>query len=105
MFMVKLKNTLWLAAVVFGLAACVNIPYRAPIQQGNVIDAKRMPLIRVGMTKEQIATAIGTPVLQDIFHKDRWDYVFRLDEHYQAAEQKRITIWFVNNVASKIEQQ
>ena len=92
-----------IATLIFGLSACVNVPYRAPIQQGNVIEANRANLITKGMSKEQIANAVGTPILQDVFHQDRWDYIYRLDEHYKGIQQERVTIWFVNGIASKVE--
>jgi outer membrane protein assembly factor BamE len=92
-----------IAATLLGLTACVNVPYRAPIQQGNVIEANRANLIKQGMTKTQIANIVGTPILEDVFHKDRWDYIYRLDEHYQAVQQERVTIWFSNDVATKVE--
>ncbi len=91
------------AAIALGLSACVNIPYEAPIQQGNLVEANRAALIKQGMTKAQIANIAGTPIVQDVFHKDRWDYIYRLDEHYQPMQQERITIWFANDVATKVE--
>lgn len=102
--MKKSLSQLCLAAVAtLSLAACVNLPYKAPTQQGNVIEPERVPLIREGMSKVEIANAVGSPILQDIFHADRWDYIYRLDRHYQKVEQRRITIWFQNGVATKIE--
>lgn len=102
--MKKSLTTLALAAAAtIALTACVNIPYQAPTQQGNWIEAERVPMVREGMTKEQIAGTIGSPILQDVFHADRWDYIYRLDRHYKAVEKKRVTIWFQNNVAVKIE--
>ena len=102
--MKKLLSQLCLVAVAtLSLTACVNLPYKAPTQQGNVIEPERVPLIREGMSKVEIANAVGSPILQDIFHADRWDYIYRLDRHYQKVEQRRITIWFQNGVAVKIE--
>ncbi len=99
----KMTRISLIAAMIFGLSACVNIPYRAPIQQGNLIEAERINLIKPGMSKTQIANTIGTPVLEDLFHKDRWDYIYRLDEHYQPAQQHSLTIWFNNDIATKVE--
>ncbi|WP_162845128.1 outer membrane protein assembly factor BamE [Hydromonas duriensis] len=91
------------AGMTLSLAACVNIPYKAPIQQGNVVEADRIGMVREGMTKVEVANTIGSPILQDIFHADRWDYIYRLDKHYQKPDQRRITIWFNKGVAAKIE--
>ena len=91
------------SSMIFGLSACVNFPYQAPIQQGNVIEANRANLIKIGMSKSQIAGTVGTPIIQDVFHKDRWDYIYRLEQHYQTPEQERMTIWFANDIAIKVE--
>ena len=99
----SLSQLCLVAVATLSLTACVNLPYKAPTQQGNVIEPERVPLIREGMSKVEIANAVGSPILQDIFHADRWDYIYRLDRHYQKVEQRRITIWFQNGVAVKIE--
>jgi outer membrane protein assembly factor BamE len=85
------------------LSACVNFPYQAPIQQGNLIEESRVDLIRQGMSRNEIANAVGSPVLQDVFHRDRWDYIYTLKKHYQKHEQRRITVWFANDIAVKVE--
>ena len=98
-----LRTLILAASTVFALSACVNFPYKAPIQQGNLIEANRVDLIRQGMSRNEIANAVGSPVLSDIFHADRWDYIYTLKKTYQKHEQRRITIWFVNDIATKIE--
>ena len=99
----SLSQLLLAATAAFTLTACINIPYKAPTQQGNYIEPERIPLIREGMTKLQLANAVGSPVLQDVFHSNRWDYIYRLDKHYQKVEHRRITVWFNNDVAVKID--
>ena len=99
----KMTRISLIAAMIFGLSACVNIPYRAPIQQGNVIEEGRAKAIQQGMSKTEVANILGTPMLEDLFHKDRWDYIYRLDKNYQAVQQERVTIWFSNNIATKVE--
>lgn len=92
-----------ISAGIIGLTGCINLPYQAPTQQGNVLEANRANLVKVGMSKAQVANAIGTPIVQDVFHQNRWDYVYRLDEHTKMPEQQRITVWFNNDTVSKIE--
>lgn len=102
--MTPILRTLILAtSTALALSACVNFPYQAPIQQGNLIEANRLDLIRQGMSRNEIANAVGSPVLQDIFHADRWDYVYTLQKHYGEREQRRISVWFTNDVAVKVE--
>ena len=104
---IKMKQTMTrislIAAMIFGLSACVNVPYRAPIQQGNVIEEGRAKAIQQGMSKTDVANILGTPILQNLFHKDRWDYIYLLDEQYRDAQQERVSIWFTNGIATKVE--
>ncbi len=55
------------------------------------------------MSRADIENTVGSPLLKDVFHQDRWDYIYTLQKHFQTAEQRRITIWFVNDKAVKIE--
>jgi outer membrane protein assembly factor BamE len=101
-----MKNTfkmLALGSTALILSACVNFPYQAPTQQGNLIEQERVDLIREGMSRADIENTVGSPLLKDVFHQDRWDYIYTLQKHFQTAEQRRITIWFVNDKAVKIE--
>ena len=92
-----------LAALTLSVTACVNIPYRAPVQQGNVIEADRAQAIVPGMSKEQVVNVVGSPVMYNLFHQDRWDYIYRLDQRNKPIQQKRVTIWFSNGSVTKVE--
>ena len=91
------------ASATLALSACINFPYVAPIQQGNLIEESRLDAVRQGMSRNEIANTIGSPVLTNIFHADRWDYIYTIKRNYQAHEQRRMTIWFANDIAVKIE--
>ena len=51
-------------------------PYRIEIQQGNYVSQDMVAQLKPGMTKEQVRFVLGTPLVTDIFHADRWDYVY-----------------------------
>ncbi len=53
-------------------------PYRPDIQQGNFVSEEMLAQLKVGMTRDQVRFVLGTSLLTDIFHADRWDYPFRL---------------------------
>lgn len=76
-------------------------PYRPDIVQGNFVSKDQLESIRVGMTKEQVKQILGTPLLQDYFHRDRWDYAFmyRVGDT-QQMDKRKITLTFN---ASKLE--
>ena len=95
-------NRLLAVAVVMvaALAGCnyvpqVITPYRMEIQQGNFLSQQMVSQLKPGLTKEQVRFLLGTPLLIDPFHANRWDYVFsRSPENSREYEQRRITVYF-----------
>jgi outer membrane protein assembly factor BamE len=91
------------AAVGLMLAACIS-PYRIEIQQGNYISRDAMSQVKPGMTKEQVRAIIGTPLINDIFHADRWDYIFtRSAVNRTDVETRKATLLFKGDVLKSIE--
>ena len=72
-------------------------PYHLDIQQGNVVSAKMMMQLKPGMTKSQVRYVLGTPLLQDPFHQNRWDYVYQMAKGGQVIERRRIILDFEND--------
>ena len=78
----------WIAAVVWlvsAAGACSWVPrpfteYKIDIQQGNVLTQDMVAQLRPGLSKDQVRFILGTPVLMDMFHANRWDYVYRLQK-------------------------
>jgi outer membrane protein assembly factor BamE len=70
-------------------------PYRMEIQQGNFISQEMVSRLSPGMSKEQVRLQLGTPLLTDIFHADRWDYVYlREPQGGGAREQRKLSVHF-----------
>ncbi|MCB6184506.1 outer membrane protein assembly factor BamE [Leeia sp. TBRC 13508] len=76
-------------------------PYKMDIIQGNYVTQDSVDKLKPGMTKAQVKFLLGTPLLQDAFHANRWDYVYRLYKDDQLVEQKQFTVWFENDALSK----
>ncbi|WP_250452252.1 outer membrane protein assembly factor BamE [Caballeronia sp. ATUFL_M2_KS44] len=72
-------------------------PYRITVVQGNFVSQEAASQMQVGMSREQVRTLLGTPLLTDMFHADRWDYVFYFKRGSTAVVQQRD---FVVNFAS-----
>jgi outer membrane protein assembly factor BamE len=53
-------------------------PYRIDIVQGNVVTKEQLALVKPGMTRVQVRDLLGSPLLTDPFHVDRWDYIFTI---------------------------
>lgn len=83
------------------LASCA---YKPDVQQGNTIDDKQVSLLKVGMTKQQVVFVMGTALLKDPFHKNRWDYIYTYKKGHAKAERRLITLYFENEILSKIDQ-
>ena len=62
-----------IAIIVLALSACV---YRIDIQQGNLLDGEDVSQVDLGMTRSQVQFLLGTPMVADSFHRDRWDYAY-----------------------------
>jgi outer membrane protein assembly factor BamE len=71
--------------LVSAIGACSWVPrpfteYKIDIQQGNVLTQDMVAQLRPGLSKDQVRFILGTPVLMDMFHANRWDYVYRLQK-------------------------
>ena len=82
-----------LGPVLLFLAGCTL--YRADLQQGNMIDKEELDKLKIGMSRQQVNFLLGTPLLVDPFHKDRWDYVYTLKTDNQRFRlKKHLTLVF-----------
>jgi len=84
-------------------------PYRVDVQQGNFISREMVDQLKEGMqrpegvTREQVRFVLGTPLLTDIFHSDRWDYTFRLQKRSGEVISSNVTVFFDNNRLTRID--
>ena len=80
-------------AVVLCLAtACV---YRVDVQQGNLLEEQDINAVRIGMTRSQVRFLLGTPVVEDSFHHDRWDYIYYFRQGRSRNPDRRwLIVWF-----------
>lgn len=80
------------------LASCGSVPslspYKMDIRQGNFVTAEMRDKIKIGMSRAQVRYALGTPMISDVFHGNRWDYVYRLEQGRELVEQQRLTLYF-----------
>ncbi len=92
-----------LALILSTLAVSTGCVYRAAIAQGNLIEQKDLDQVEIGMTRKQVRFLLGTPLVDDPFHQDRWDYVYYVIIGRKDAAFKRwISIYFADEVVSEI---
>lgn len=77
--------------------------YQASLSQGNLLDQEDIDQVEVGMTRGQVRFLLGTPMIDDPFHEDRWDYVYYLRIGRQKATFKRwISVYFDGDNVTEI---
>lgn len=101
------KNIFLLVSVLLTSVACSStLPsfksYKLDIQQGNVVTSKMMDQVRPGMTKSQVRYVLGTPLIQDSFHKDRWDYLYQYRHEGNLTQQNRVILFFKDDLLANI---
>ena len=88
----KLQKFLW-----------VFSPYRPDIQQGNFVSQEMLNQLKPGQTREQVRFLLGSPMLADMFHADRWDYPFYLARGDGELTTSRVTVYFKDNVVERFD--
>lgn len=97
-----LKPLLFLAPAL--LVACNNVGsmdfpgvYKIGIAQGNIITQEMVDQLRPGMTKRQVIFVMGTPLVRDPYHQDRWDYIYSFQPGGGVRGQERISVFFIDD--------
>ena len=71
--------------------------YKISIPQGNIITQEMVDQLRPGMTKRQVIFVMGTPLVRDPYHQDRWDYVYNFQPGVGERGQERLSVLFEND--------
>ena len=89
-----------LLAVCIGLTGCV---YRMDIQQGNYLDGKTVSQLKVGMTRSQVRYLLGTPMVEDVFNNNRWDYIYYFKRGYARRPlESRVIVYFTGDKVQRL---
>jgi len=78
-------------------------PYKMDIQQGNLLTQEQVSRLKAGMTKEEVRLVLGTPLLTDIFHAERWDYLYWHEDTKFKLEQRRLALFFVDGKLARVD--
>jgi outer membrane protein assembly factor BamE len=78
-------------------------PYRIDVQQGNVVTQEQLARVKPGMTRLQVRDAMGSPLLADTFHANRWDYIFTLRKGNTEVQRRSVVLLFDGDVLKNIE--
>lgn len=101
----RLTRILAIVTLALGLIGCgflgsVDFPgvYKIGIPQGNIITQDMVDQLRPGMTKRQVIFVMGTPLVRDPFHQDRWDYIYSYQPGGGERGQERLSVFFENDL-------
>jgi len=78
-------------------------PYRIDIQQGNYVSQEMVSQLKPGMSKDQVRFILGTPLLTDIFHAERWDYVYWREAPNGRRESRRLALFFEGGKLARVD--
>lgn len=77
--------------------------YRIDVEQGNIIDEDKLEQVTVGMNRRQVKYLLGTPMIQDTFNQNRWDYFYSFETGSGRVDRELLTLYFDGEKLSKIE--
>lgn len=83
------------------LVGCAT--YKIDIQQGNIVTQEMLDQLQPNMPVQKVRLILGTPMLVDTFHPQRWDYLYSLQRGSNPREQRRITVIFDKNLLVRVE--
>jgi outer membrane protein assembly factor BamE len=87
------------------LVACASrwhIVHRIDVQQGNVVTQDMVDQLKTGMNRSQVQFIMGTPLVIDTFHQQRWDYIYYFKPGYGDATEQKVTLLFDNDTLTGI---
>jgi outer membrane protein assembly factor BamE len=92
------RLALALAFAACGLAGCSSFGfpgvYRINVEQGNIVTREMLDQLKPGMSRRQVRFVLGTPLLEDPFHSDRWDYIYTVRNGDRTLIERRLTVFF-----------
>ena len=99
-----MRKTSVLILALFCLAVTSGCVYRVAVSQGNLIKQEDLDQVEIGMTRNQVRFLLGTPMIDDPFHANRWDYAYYVKIGRNDATGKRwVTILFDDDTVSEIQ--
>jgi outer membrane protein assembly factor BamE len=106
-----MRTLVLISVLCLGLAGCKSLPslpkfsltpYKINIQQGNVVDQDAVAKLKPGLTRAQVRFIMGTPLVMDIYHANRWDYIYFDKKAGKLVAQRRVVVYFDGDVVKSL---
>lgn len=78
-------------------------PYRIDVRQGNLVTQDMVAQLKPGQTRDQVRFILGTPLVTDMFHADRWDYVYRFEPGRGEVQQRHLIVYFKDSKLLRLD--
>ncbi len=103
-FLKSLKTSLAAGVLLASVAITsgCKLVHKHEMTQGNIIPENKLAELRTGLTMEQVHFLLGTPILDNYMHQDRWDYIYYLKPAYGKTERKHVILYFKDDKVSEI---
>ncbi|BFM12812.1 hypothetical protein R50072_29650 [Simiduia litorea] len=100
-----LKASLLSVLLLLGGCGYFQFPgvYRIYVQQGNIVTDEMVNQLAAGMTKRQVRFVLGTPLIEDTFHAERWDYIWTLKDPRGDTRKQLFTVYFDGDTLARFE--
>ena len=102
-----MRGVLGAISLTLMLGACSYLPnlgvYKLDINQGNYVTQDQVERLKVGLTRQQVKSALGTPLVADAFHANRWDYTYEFRRQGKTLEHRQFTVYFVDDKLARWE--
>jgi len=88
------------------ISACTSWlpePHKLDLQQGNTVKLEQLESIEIGMNKSEVRKIMGSPMLADPFHTQRWDYIYRFIPNKGFERKSLLTLYFEDEVLIRID--
>ncbi|OOY98854.1 outer membrane protein assembly factor BamE [Solemya velum gill symbiont] len=80
-----------------------SLVHKATIQQGNILTEDALEELSPGMSKDEVRISLGSPSLVDVFHQERWDYIYSIDVPGEEPVLKTLSIYFTDDLIDRVE--
>ena len=103
--MQKVLTIITFFTLFFSVTGCSSFKfpwaYTISIRQGNIVDKEKVEQLEKGMSKKQVRFILGTPLIEDTFNPDRWDYYFAIRKEEKNLYNYRLTLYFEEDALDK----
>lgn len=98
-----MRTSLLIVLLLSALATGCNLLYKPDVQQGVLLTPEMLANLKPGMTKRQVRLLLGSPPVNDVFHPERWDYLYSVKKAGEKVAPQHLALYFRNDTLVRAE--